>query len=195
VQPSIAEKLRFVGTVDFAVSADYLEVSGKTIANFRINAGVKTDDTVNTGDTLIFYKRKTFPAEIPGWLDQILIPGIENYQAAIFTIVVEDISIKLEINRICQPGDIINITRSEEYEDKQVFLQAYPRQDTVPHWWMLTEPLIEDESKQTNDKLLKPHKETTFDKGGTRFVNNRTYYSNLDPIAKYIKFPKTGVFT
>lgn len=195
INPSVAEKLRVMGMVDFAVTVDYLEVAGQSIANFRINAGVKDQDTVKTGDTVIFSKRGTFPPEIPGWLDQILVAGLENYQAAIFTIVIEDNSVTLTMSHICRPGDIINVTRSEGYENKQLFLQAYPKQDIVPHWWTLTDPLIDDIFKRTSDKLLKPHNETTFDKGGTRFVSNRTYYSNLDPVAKYIKFPKTGVFT
>lgn len=191
--PSVAEKFREAGTVDYAVTADYLDIVGKSVTELRKYINIGVYDDIRNGDTLIFFKKGKFPASIPGWVDQLLQAGLENYQASVFTIKITNTIVTLSLNRVSKPGDIINVVKSKGYINKQLFLETYPEQSTVPHWWYLTDPLITN--IHGNDKLLKEHKETTFDKSGTRFINHRTYYTDLDTSAKYIKFPKTGVFT
>ena len=192
--PSIAEKFRFVGNVDYAVTADYSEIVGKSVDAFKINADIG-NQPISNGETVIFFRKGEFPSEIPGYIDQLLIAGIENYQASIFSILITNNIVTLSLKQLTKPGDIITISKSQLFKNKQIFLQSYARQNLVPHWWFFTDSLIDDIFERTSDKLIKPHAETTFDNGATRFMSNRTYYSNLDPVAKYIKFPKNGVFT
>ena len=192
--PSVAEKFRVIGTVDYAVTVDYLDIVGKSVTTLRECIDINVYDDIRDGDTLIFFRKGIFPKSIPGWVDQLLQAGIENYQASIFTIKITNTIVTLSLNRLVKPGDIISVIKSKGYRNKQLFLETYPAHDIVPHWWFLTQPLITN-IYGGNDKLLTEHKETTFDKGGTRFINHRTYYTDLDSSAKYIKFPKTGVFT
>jgi hypothetical protein len=192
---SVAEKFRYVGTVDYAVYCDYLTIEGKSIEEFKINADIPADAIVQTGDTVIFFTKGTFPKSIPGYVEHILTAGVNNHQTAVFNITVTYNIVTLSIKRRSKPGDIINVTKSKSFQNKQLFVESYPRQSLVPHWWYFTGTLIDDIFGRTTEKLIKPHLETTFDSGATQFINNRTYYSTLDPVAKYIKFPKTGVFT
>lgn len=193
--PSVAQKFRRIGTVDFAVSVDYLDIAGKSIEEFRNNASIDDLDNVKDGDTLIFFKRGKFPPTVPGRIDQLLIPGAENVQASIFSITIDANVITLKLKRLCNPGDIVTIIRSKDYQGKEIFLESYYKHDSIQHWWYFNSPLVDDIFGRTPDKLLKPHTETTFDHGSTQFISGKIYYSNLDPAAKYIKFPKTGVFT
>jgi hypothetical protein len=193
--PSTSQKFRSIGDVDFAVDVDYLDVETKSIDTFKINATMDQADIVKDGDTVIFYKRGKFPDYVPGWIDQLLIKNVKNHQASIFKITILDDAISLTLFRVCNPGDVIAVKRSNDYKNKELYLESFPRHDTAPHWRILTVPLISDDIfNRTDEKLIKPHQQTTFDDGGVRFVDNRTYYREADSVAKYIKFPNTGVF-
>ena len=59
-------------------------------------------------------------------------------------------------------------------------------------WWPFTKQPYYDII--TGENLLFEHKPTTFDHDTTRFVSNRDQYAGPEKDAKYIKFPKIGVF-
>jgi hypothetical protein len=120
--------------------------------------------------------------------------GYSNKRSAVFRINIVNSRINLTIAHQTAPGDIVTITKGATNAGKELFFEPLPTRGPAPQWRLLTQTFIDDNTGGT-DKLVKPHKETTFDQRGTRFFSYRDHYSDIDGSAKYIKFPRDGVFT
>jgi len=190
--PSIAQRYRDMGLVDYAVVAAYDEINNQTVDTIVANGSIDGATELADGQTLIFYQQDQFPAEIPGYIDSI-ISGSENERSAVYTINIgDDQTVTLTLLRLTQPGDVITVLHGMTYAKRRLNFEAYALHGFVPRWWTFTKELTYD--SVSTDSLIKPHRETTFDQRGTRFFSYRDHYADLDSTAKYIKFPKDGVF-
>jgi len=136
--------------------------------------------------------------KVPGFVEHIF-DGIPNQRAGVYKINIDDSNIvTLSLVRNTNPGDIVEVERGVTYGPNstrgptRLYFESYTRRGNVPRWWKFEGNLIID--PDTNDSLVKSHKETTFDQRGTRFFNYRDQYAGPEEQAKYIKFPKYGVF-
>ena len=191
--PSIAESYRDLGTVDYVVSVPFTEIDGQTQGYIRVNQCLDGADTFEDGETLIFAHQEQFPDTIPGYLDYIL-SGTDNQRSAVWRINIgDDNVVTLTIDRLTNPGDIVTAAKGNKYLGVTLNFEAYPIHKTVPLWWPFTKSLVNDPLYP--EATVKPHKETTFDQKGTRFFSYRDQYADIEAEAKYIKFPRDGVFT
>ena len=191
--PSIVERYRSVGSVDYAVTAAYNDIQGVSVYTVMSSGAIDGSMLFQEGETLIFYQQDKFPASVTGWLDHIL-TGYSNKRSAVFRINIVNSRINLTVAHQTAPGDIVTVVKGATNAGKELFFEPQPKRGPVPQWRPLTQTLLDDQSGGV-DKLTKPHKETTFDQRGTRFFSYRDHYSDIDSSAKYIKFPKDGVFT
>jgi hypothetical protein len=143
------------------------------------------------GQTLVFYQQDQFPNTIPGYIDSI-ISGVPNERSAVYRINIIDNVVTLTRIRLTDPGDVITVLNGMTYATKRLNFEAYSLHGLTPRWWIFTKLLAYD--SVTTKNLVKTHTETTFDQRGTRFFSYRDQYADLDTTAKYIKFPKDGVF-
>jgi len=192
LEPSVAQKYRDRGSVDYAVSSGFEELNGKS-PQYVIDNGILDGMTqVVAGETLIFYQQNDFPEEVNSYIDHI-IKGNLNERSAVYKITLTDTGlIKLVRERYTQPGDIVTVSKGLVYGGKRLAFEAYALHGDVPRWWKFDRALID--YPNTTDKLAQPHTDTTFDQKTTRFVSNRDRFADLDASGKYIKFPKNGVF-
>lgn len=191
--PSIAERYRSIGEVDYAVSVGYNEIDGVNVYTAMTNGVIDGSMLFQDGETLIFEQQNNFPTTVAGWLDHIM-TGYSNKRSAVFRINIINSRISLTVEHQTRPGDIVTITKGSTNAGKVLYFEPLPKHGPVPLWWTMTQTLLSDISGGS-DSLVKPHKETTFDQRGTRFFSYRDHYTDLDKSAKYIKFPKDGVFT
>lgn len=190
--PSVAQRFRELGTVDYVVSSAYLDIQNQTLA--YVNGGKYIDnvDTVQEGETIIFSHNNQFPDNVPGYLDYIE-KGIPNRRSAVYRIeIAQDNTISLKLLRLTKPGDIVSITKGTVYKGKKMVFEHYALHSQQPVWWYFNEQL--QTYQGITDKLIAPHVETTFDKGATKFISNRDEFADLDTTGKYLRFPKNGVF-
>ena len=190
-QPSQAEFYRNQGLVDYAVLSNFNDINGQTVTTIVNNGGLDGDTTFAQGNTIIFYNQNAFPINVPGWLDHVM-NGNNNDRAAIYRINIIGGVVNLTIARSSQPGDIIEITKGTSFKGQTLYLEGYPKHGPAPHWWTFDGTLTSYPG--SSDQVVKERHVTTFDQQGTRFFNYRDYYTDLDTPAKYIKFPKNGVF-
>lgn len=190
--PSIAEYYRNLGTVDYVIEAPFEEINGKTQGYIRINRVLDGAETFADGETLIFAQQDQFPADVPGYFDYIS-RGVENQRSAVWKINIGDDNIvTLTIERETRPGDIVTATKGTKYPGVTLNFEAYSIHRAYPLWWPFNRTLIDDPLYP--ESTITPHKETTFDQRGTRFFSYRDQYADIEAEAKYIKFPKDGVF-
>lgn len=189
--PAAAERYRNMGTVDYAVNIPYSEINGQTVEYIVDNGGLDGATELANGETVIFTQPETFGNEVPGYLDKILY-GVLDEKAAVYQISIDGGIVTLTPARQTQAGDIVRVINGVTYGGRRMNFEAYPLHGFVPRWWTFTQQLIADPT--ISDQLVKPHRETTFDQRGTRFFSYRDQYADLDSKAKYIKFPKSGVF-
>lgn len=191
--PSIAETYRDLGAVDYVVSVPFDEINGRTQGYIRINQSLDGIGVFADGETLIFAHQEDFPDSVPGYLDYIL-TGVDNLRSAVWRINIGDDNIvTLTVERLTNPGDIVTAAKGTKYLGQTLNFEAYPLHRSVPMWWPFAKPLINDPLYP--ESTVKTHKETTFDQQGTRFFSYRDQYADIEAEAKYIKFPKDGVFT
>jgi hypothetical protein len=191
--PSIAERYRSVGSVDYAVTAAYNDIQGVSVYTVMTSGAIDGSMLFQDGETLIFIQQDKFPASVAGWLDHVMV-GYSNKRSAVFRINIVNSRINLTVAHQTAPGDIVTISKGASNAGSTLYFEPLPKHGPVPLWWPLTQTLLDSQSGGT-DKLAKAHKETTFDQRGTRFFSYRDHYSDIDSSAKYIKFPKDGVFT
>lgn len=191
--PGVAERYRVYGNVDYAVTADYNAINGVSVYTVMTSGAIDGSMMFADGETLIFYQQDQFPAGVPGWLDHIM-TGVNNVRSAVFKINIVNSKVMLTVDHQTQPGDIVTIVKGATNAGKTLYFEPLPKHGPAPLWWPFTQTLL-DGPAGTTDKLVKAHKETTFDQRGTRFFSYRDHYTDLDRSAKYIKFPTNGVFT
>lgn len=192
IRPSVAELYRDQGAVNYAVSSAYDEIHGQLVSTVRATGSIDGVTDFVSGQTLVFYQQDKFPDSVPGHMDHIMY-GFENERSAVYRIDIgSDQVITLTKVRATNPGDVITIAGGVTYAKRRMNFEAYSLHGFVPRWWTFTKELAYD--SVTTESLAKPHYETTFDQRGTRFFSYRDHYADLDSTAKYIKFPKDGVF-
>ena len=190
--PAQAERYRVLGHVDYAVSTPYSDINGKTVADIVAGGGIDGVTTFAHGDTVIFVQPETFGNEKPGYFEKIM-QGTLDEKSAVYQINIDQSSmVTLTKARQTQAGDIVTVIKGATYSGRTVNFEAYPLHGISPRWWPFNQQLLI--SPIMSDKLVKEHKETTFDQRGTRFFSYRDQYADIDSTAKYIKFPKSGVF-
>lgn len=190
--PAAAERYRVIGDVTYAVSAPYSRFNGRTVSDVNAAGGFDGVTNFADGDTVIFVQPETFGPEKPGYYEKIMFGNLDE-KSAIYRINVDGWNmVTLTKAHQTQAGDIVNVKKGATYAGRTLNFEAYPIHGASPRWWTFNQQLIVDPN--INDKLVKPHKETTFDSRGTRFFNYRDQYADIDSTAKYIKFPKNGVF-
>lgn len=194
LRPSVAEKYREVGSVTYAVRGAYNSINSKTKTDIIADGGIDGDINFVDGNTVIFVQPETFGTAKPGYFDSILFVNARNEQSYIYRINVDEWNmVTLSVFRETIPGDIVTVTGGDTYANQRLNFEAYPLHGTSPRWWPFNRPLLID--ADTSDSVIKPHKETTFDQKGTRFISNRDEFTDIDSMAKYIKFPNNGVFS
>ena len=189
--PAVAQRYRNMGTVDYAVSVAFDDINGRTVDYVVQNGGLDGVVEFESGQTVIFTQPETFGAGVPGYFERILF-GTADLKAAVYQLRIDGNLVFLDLLRQTRPGDIVSVMQGITYAARRLNFEAYPLHGTVPRWWRFSLPLIADPT--IPDLLVRPHQETTFDQRGTRFFSYRDQYADLDGNAKYIKFPKNGVF-
>lgn len=190
--PSVAERYREMGAVNYATTAAYDEINNLPLSVVRSTGSIDGVTNFVDGETLVFYQQDKFPSSVPGFDDNIL-KGVENKRSAVFRINIDqDQIVTLTKLRSTACGDVITIAGGITYANRRMNFEAYSLHGFAPRWWIFTKPLSYD--SVTTESLVRPHQETTFDQRGTRFFSYRDQYADLDSTAKYIKFPKDGVF-
>lgn len=191
IRPSIAERYRNMGIVNYAVAAPYDSIHNQLVADVVSSGSIDGVADFVTGQTLVFYQQDQFPSTIPGYSESI-VSGVPNERSAVYRIDIVDNVVILTRIRLTNPGDVITVLNGLTYATKQLNFEAYSLHGLTPRWWIFTKSLAYD--SVTTENLVRPHTETTFDQRGTRFFSYRDQYADLDSTAKYIKFPKDGVF-
>lgn len=129
---------------------------------------------------------------IPGFVDHIM-TGTFNERAAIYQISIDSNGyVTLTLKTPVIAGDIVAIQSGKRYGGKKLCFEAYVVNGNVPRWTVFSDKLLIESTGDSS--LISTHKETTFDNRGTRFFSGRDQYAAPDSKAKYIKFPKLGVF-
>jgi hypothetical protein len=205
-KPSIAEIYRKKSNVTYAVTCEFSDLDGKNLTDVLDKYLFDADNTVASGDTLIFIQRKKYNKiqdysigwvdvngrVIPGYLDQILF-GFANERSAVYTITISGGKVFLSLLNLTDAGDIVKIDKGFQFGGKELCFDSYIVRGQDPSWQIFTHSLILDPA--TNLLMIKNRKPTTFDTDSTRFVSNRDKnYIDSNVEYKYIKFPKTGVF-
>ena len=191
IRPSIAEQYRDRGTVNYAVASYYDSIHNQTVADIESSGSIDGSTDFVDGQTLVFYQQDQFPDNISGYVDSI-ISGVPNERSAVYRINIVNNIVTLTRVRLTNPGDVITVLNGLTYATKRLNFEAYSLHGLTPRWWIFTKSLTYD--SVTTENLVKTHTETTFDQRGTRFFSYRDQYADLDSTAKYIKFPKDGVF-
>ena len=124
---------------------------------------------------------------VPGYTEKLTIPTLKNQRGGIWRININsDNIIELSFVREINTGEYIYVNEGVDHGngyllyDIAALVQGY----TVPKYTQTYSQVLE--------KSLNP---TTFDKGGTNFINNIDSYTLPMQSATYLKFPKIGVFT
>jgi hypothetical protein len=205
-KPSIAEIYRKKSNVTYAVTCEFSDLDGKNLTDVLDKYLFDADNTVASGDTLIFIQRKKYNKiqdysigwvdingrVIPGYLDQILF-DFANERSAVYTITISGGKVFLSLLNLTDAGDIVKIDKGFQFGGKELCFDSYIVRGQDPSWQIFTHSLILDPT--TNLLMIKNRKPTTFDTDSTRFVSNRDKnYIDSNVEYKYIKFPKTGVF-
>ena len=190
--PSIAERYRDLGAVDYAVRDSYSSINNKLVSEIISAGGIDGEVSFEDGEILVFVPPETFGPEKPGYFEKIMF-GVLDEKSAVYQINI-NISglVTLTKFRNTKPGDIITVQKGQTYAGVRMNFEAYPLHGASPRWWPFDKTLVDDPN--STDKLVKLHKETTFDQRGTRFFSYRDQYADIETTAKYIKFPKNGVF-
>jgi hypothetical protein len=196
LKPSLSQKFRYQGFVDYVVSAGYNDIHGKGVDEVIQNGNLDGSIAILDGETLIFYQQDNFPVGVKDYNDYIE-RGTPNQRSAVYQIELQNNGqlIQLKLLRYTKPGDIVTVRKGTVYGGENMVFEAYALHGPVPQWWFFEAELSDlIDSEESLEKLLKPHVETTFDKHATKFVSNRDQFADLDTTGKYIKFPKNGVF-
>lgn len=191
--PSIAETYQYIGTVNYAVDAAYQDLMDVHINTVRENHLIDSYNDFVDGDTLIFMKPELFPSYMPGYYDQLM-NGATNVRSAVYRININPVShvVYLTIERYTDPGDIVDIKHGYLYGGKRFAFDSYLKHGSELIWWPFNKEPFYDAI--TGENLISQHRPTTFDHDTTRFVSNKDQYAGPETDAKYIKFPKIGVF-
>ena len=190
--PSVAQRYREIGEVDYAVSVPFSFINGQGVDDIINNGWLDGATIFAENETLVFTQQREFPPEVDSYIDKIL-KGRRNERSAIFRITITDTNlVKLERLVLTNPGDIITITKGTTNLNKKLVLEAYTVHGEFPLWWKFDGQLINYAG--LDDKLVQEHQTTSFDKHQTKFISNRDQFADLDTTGKYIKFPKNGVF-
>jgi hypothetical protein len=195
-----------VATVDFAVDIPFNYVNGMTAQEIQNMGGLDGITTAYDGLTLVFatqefYDPDLYPrADEPenGWRyeDSTLVPSSDisqdgsttyNPRQAIWEISVGagDV-LSLTLVQEVNVGDIVEVKFGSRYGGNQLYLDPNTVSSpyTEEYYTIIDDPVVVEEGDPT-----------TFDQGTTRFRNNVDIYEQPDTGDKYLKFPKTGVFS
>lgn len=166
-----------------------------TVGVYKLAAGIRVTDVfplenrivlsqqviASQGEVISFYDPVGYDTKsyIYGYEDHARDPNITNQRAGIWRCNVSANNIvTMSFVRQIEPGQIIQV-KSEN--TKYFYDQNLKNNQNVPGFSILEQ------------ELERPQR-TTFDGSGTRFSNNRDQYQEPGALAKYIKFPKIGVF-
>jgi hypothetical protein len=166
-----------------------------TVASYRLSAGVRVTDVfplenkvvlnlpviTTQGEVISFYNPVGYDTKsyIYGFEEHARDPNITNQRAGIWRCNVSANNIvTMSFVRQIDIGQIV-LVKSEN--TKLFYDQNLKNNQKVPGF-----SIVEQE--------LQRNQRTTFDGSGTRFSNNRDQYQEPGALAKYIKFPKIGVF-
>jgi hypothetical protein len=222
--PTSSEDLLPIETVDFAVEVPFNYINGRSISFIENElGGLDNVITSYTGKTVVFakqeqyvgydtdpltegwervvqfyddvggYSRNNFAESeiIPGYVESGADPLLENQRAGIWLITVDDNGlVKLEFQQEIGPAGssstgVLQVRYGSKYGGNlirySVSSQIPPK--TVPDYAILDTGVVEIVDG------------TTFDSNSTRFLNGVDSYQLPDSGDKYLKFPKTGVFS
>ena len=166
-----------------------------TVGSYKIGAGIRVTDiaplqnqiTLNqaviatAGEVVSFYSPVGYDTKsyVYGYVEHARDPNITNQRAGIWRCNVSANNIvTMSFVRQIDVGQIVMIKNENT---KLFYDQNLKGNQTVPGFSILEQ------------ELNRPAR-TTFDGSGTRFSNNRDQYQEPGALAKYMKFPRIGVF-
>ena len=166
-----------------------------TVGSYKIAAGIRVTDVyplenrvvlnqqviATQGEVISFYDPVGYDTKsyIYGYSEHASDPNITNQRAGIWRCNVSANNIvTMSFVRQIEVGQIVQI-KSEN--TKYFYDQNITGNQSVPGFSILEQ------------EITRPER-TTFDGSGTKFSNNRDQYQEPGALAKYIKFPKIGVF-
>ena len=187
---------------DFAVDRPFSSINLQTL-DYIIETGGLDGITYNLdGKYLIFATQEAYTGWgslvndgwnfyenviVPGYIEKLNIPSLKNQRGGIWQIKINsDNILELIFVREINPGEYVYVNEGVAHGngyllyDITALVQGY----TVPKYTQTYSQVLE--------KSLNP---TTFDKNKTQFINNVDSYTMPMQGAKYLKFPKIGVFT
>jgi hypothetical protein len=206
---------------DYAVFYPYNQINGQLTSLVRSSELLDGISNFILGETLIFAQQENYtlddtdPADgwrdiedniIPGYLDKVGGASSTNQRGGIWEIVYNQLPIRGfdDLNFDSEEPEFLS-SRFDQGLDSELFLvlkreillnqlvfvrtgKTYPQSTLI----YSTKPgnIIPYYFPYTNQELAK----TTFDGGGTRYINNRDKYIESETLDKYIKFPQIGVF-
>ena len=199
---SVGVAITPVFKADFAVDRPFDSINLQTL-EYIIETGGLDGITYNLdGKYLIFATQEAYTGWgslindgwnfyndviVPGYAEKLVVPTLKNQRGGIWQIKINsDNIIELSFVREINTGEYIYVIEGVDHGngyllyDITALVQGY----TVPKYTQTYSQVLEQSFNPT-----------TFDKGGTNFINNIDSYTLPMQGAKYLKFPKIGVFT
>lgn len=211
----IKYKANITATVDFAVEIPFSQIDGMTREYVDERGGLDNSIDVYEGKTIIFARQEQYPGFLLtsdgwvqnknawddghgwddplGWDNYTVIPGfnenqansnIENQRAGIWKVTVDSEGLyRLQFQGRLVLGQSILVQNGFKYGGKIVRYGPTIRYDlgeTVPSFRIIGAKI--------------QGKETIFDGGATRFVDNINIYQSPDEGDKYLMFPRVTIF-
>jgi hypothetical protein len=120
---------------------------------------------------------------VTGWTDKLLNPDLINKRGGIWKIVITDNVVKLEFVKEVELNQYVQVTAGRSYGGTKLYYNySYRDGFTSPEYIQLT-------NEQRRDDQA-----TRFDKGSTRFYNNRDQFDKPETNNKYLIFPKKKMY-
>lgn len=219
IAAKLPSELTPVAVVDFATELPFNYINGRSIAQLSAAGGLDGVITSFIDKTLIFAQQELFvgypevnptndgwekfvqyydsvegydEAEfsqseiIPGYVEHGATPSIKNKRAGIWKITLDDNGlIELSFQQELDLQNVIDIRYGGKYGGNKILYSVanIVPPYTVPNWQIIEPATIQEPNP------------TTFDENSTRFLNAIDVYQAPEEGDRYLKFPKTGIFS
>ena len=189
-----------MGEVDYAVTTPFDEINGRTKIYVQVSGSIDGAIDFAHGDTLVFFKQENYPnytgsddgwfrsiisggaatiETIPGYLENLANPTIQNHRAGIWRINMLGDTVTLDFVQEVEINQLLTVKKGVSLQNSSIYYNPVISEgNSVPEYTVVTGP----------DHGLK----TIFDGNGTRFFSYRDNYSRPTENAKYIRFPQFG---
>jgi hypothetical protein len=120
---------------------------------------------------------------VTGWNDKLLNPELINQRGGIWKIKITDGLVKLEFVQEVMLDQYVQVAQGQSYGGTKLYYNySYTSGHTAPEYIQLT------------NRQFREDETTRFDKGSTRFYNNRDQFAKPDTNNKYLVFPKETMY-